>query len=186
MTTKQTRTVFPEKLVQQIRAVRDANKWNPTEVRNLPARLMSIVSELDELESALEVSFSGADTAEELSDVVIYLLCVLTDLSPDWRLWLSELWPPSEYEKLVCLCQRPGELTRPVRHEVVVAMQNWRRLQPDSTFYHSNMIESLEAALGESMRLALALGIDLEFSIEAKLRVLQKRGPTHGGKHPDT
>jgi hypothetical protein len=172
--------------VRAVIHVRNALGWNPTTIENLPTRLMCVVSELDEFEDALAVPESGrcydrGHASEELADVAMYLICALDDL---WR----DRWGARALHPFPSPHQAPGQLTKPVRHEVVRAMQSWRLVE--SPWRLADTCICLELALRNVMRIAVSLGFGLEAAIYAKVRVLERRlldrGPRSGGKHPDS
>jgi len=168
-------TNFGGEVMEPLIAVRDKMGWNPAKLDTLPTRLMCVISELDEFEEALTNGARG-HMAEELADVAMYLLCTLHDLWPG-RSWRTVSGLPSLY-------QTPGEITRPVRRDVVRAMQAWRRVEAPNRMSDAGI--ALELALLEVVRIAVALDFDIDDSIFAKIQVLRNRGPRNGGKHPDS
>jgi NTP pyrophosphatase (non-canonical NTP hydrolase) len=151
--------------------------FNPTSKGNVPAKLMCITCELDEVERAMEAEFVSvaeerASVAEELADVAMYALLGAFDLRGSVAL-RSVTYVPNIY---AC----PSELTKPARRYVVMAMEKWRRHE------FGDVAMCFELIVLEVMRLAEAHGFDLETHIQLKIEKNLEREHLNGGKHPDS
>lgn len=160
-------------LLPRIIEVRDAVGWNPATWERLPAKLMCVISELHELQGALEAYPRVRDErAEELADVMLYLLVIFHDV---WGAKVSRAVGRGSYPY-----RPPAELTDAVRAHVVRAFEAWRfDDQRDAGI-------AIELAIIECGRLARGLGIDLPAACAAKTEINATRPPRHGGKHPDS
>lgn len=166
-------------LVQRIREVRDKSGWRPTtwQPASFSSRCMGVLRELDEFEEAILVP--DPFFMLELADVSMYLLMMIHDLgghpidpSPP-----VHIPPHGEDRSGVVL-----ELTRQARSRVLYAWNQWRR----SSFSHDVVLNDLRVAFAIVSAVSVVLQMSLEKAILEKCRINETRGPTHGGKHPDT
>lgn len=165
-------------VVQRIREVRDRSGWRPTtwQPASFSSRCMGVLRELDEFEEA--ILNPDPFFMLELADVSMYLLMILHDLGGHPSGSLPPVQPPhGESQTGVIL-----EMTRQARSRVLHAWNQWRR----SSFSHDDVLSDLRMAFAIINTVAEVCQMPLEKAILEKCRINETRGPTHGGKHPDT
>lgn len=142
--------------------------FEPATWDNLPAKLLFVITELDE---AADFT-TDANLAEELADTAIRLLGALHDLTRGK--WCSRIqtrrqrWDaPRRHASL------PDHLW-PVVAEVSKAAEEWRKGRVSDTAMR------MELALLEVWRAADRLGVDLDAEVEAKIVKNRTRPHLHG------
>lgn len=151
---------------EKIGEVNRANGWDVPNYGTIPAKVMMVVTELDEArDAAREI---GDDTlAVELADIAIRILDIL-----------ESVWPSDWSFRSAVVGRRPWnsieELLWPTLKRLCDSVEHWRRGE------EASVLCSLELALKEVCHLAYTLGVRIEIEIEDKIKVNEVRGHLHG------
>lgn len=158
------------KLAQRIREVNDKNGWDKPTWENLPAKVMMIMTELDEAYDGWSGYVEGREYAnypEELADVAIRIMDVLEAVWPLWCVRTPKVLG-DPYNPVGMLWSVVGPLCKSV--------EAWRHDEQDDTR------TCLELALMHLREVAETSGVTLPAWIDEKIRKNSTRGKLHGKK----
>lgn len=158
--------------------IASANGFDPPTWDNFPAKLMMVVTEIDEFVDAAEGVENGdcGGTKEELADVAIRLLAMIHALTHGkWNCRVRRYNEPADYyDRRIGWLRSPKDEVWPIVSRISKATEVWRKGR------RVDAIQHIEFAIKECFALADRVGFNLFSEILTKAAKNAQRPKLHG------